>query len=240
MLNFKIGQFYKDTNGDDWEYQGCILRTKDGLNYYFRYKNSNCSNVFYEQEDNSVTFCEDGSNLKIPFVEEKEREWVVGEEYECFDAVTQRVIKARLTKIIEKTDSHLVFVFHVNGLHFNFHFEGIVLVAGRYVVFKDGAPQELKDRLNKRKLTNERKCIKKGRTYKNHNGASYKFKKRIKTQRGLLAVFEKEDGSIYFDILYKMNNIECIPFSYSSAGMFLCADESIREKSSNKAVRIMQ
>ena len=118
--------------------------------------------------------------------------------------------------------------------------KGEVLSRECWVVFKNGVPQELKDRLNKGKLTNERKCFKKGRTYKNHNGASYKFKKRIKTQRGLLAVFEKEDGLIYFDILYKMNNIECIPFSYSSAGMFLCADESIRNGDGSKAVRVMQ
>ncbi|WP_281757175.1 hypothetical protein [Succinatimonas hippei] len=106
---------------------------------------------------------------------------------------------------------------------------------GRYVIFKDGVPQELKDRLNKKKLTNKRKCFQKGKIYKNHNGVSYEFKKRIKTKKGLLAVFEKEDGLIYFDNLYKVNNIECIPLSCSSVGMFLCADESIRGESSNKA-----
>ena len=236
MLNFKVGKTYKDTNGNDWV---CI--GYDETAYYpyrFRRLIDNLKDTFFEREDNSVTQQDDGRGAKIPFVEEKEREWVVGEEYECFDAVTQRVIKARLTKIIKKTDSHLVFIFHVNGLHFDFHFEGIVLVAGRYVVFKDGVPQELKDRINKGKLTNKQKCFQKEQIYKSEKGFEWKFKKRIKTEKGLVALFEDETSDVFSFSLYRLNNIECILTSHDTVAF--CADESIRNGDGSKAVRVMQ
>lgn len=239
MLNFKVGKIYKDTNGNDWV---CI--GYDETAYYpysFRRLIDNLKDTFFEREDNSVTQQDDGSGAKIPFVEEeeKEREWVVGEEYECYNTIRRKITKAKL-KRIDKTDRCQTYCFEFNDDIYWFFGKGEIVSNDHYLVFKNGIPQELKDRINKGKLTNERKCFKKGRTYKNHNGASYKFKKRIKTQRGLLAVFEKEDGLIYFDNLYKVNNIECIPFSYSSVGMFLCADESIRNGNASEAVRIKE
>lgn len=237
MLNFKMGKHYKDTDGDLWRFCGYV-KSSERANYYFQ-SNKNRLDIFHEQQDNSVTEWTDGRGVKIPFVEEKEREWVIGEEYECFDAVTQRVIKARLTKIIKKTDSHLVFIFHVNGLHFDFHFEGIVLVMGRYVIFKDGVPQELKDRLNKSKLTNKQKCFQKGQVYKTNTGKEYIFKRRIKTKNNLFVIFEDDKGWVCIDELFRLNNIECVPLCASN-GMFLCADESIRNENTNKAVRVMQ
>lgn len=237
MLDFKVGKTYKDTNRNKWEFCGYV----NGMNYPYHFKSTN-GNIFkFTENPNNYVSCE-YIQTKIPFVEEKEkeREWVIGGEYECIDSLTQSVVTARLAKIIKETDSHLIYDFNVDGVRLSFHYEGIVLIMGHFAIFKDGIPQELKDRINKGKLTNKRKCFQKGKIYKNHNGASYEFKKRIKTKKGLLAVFEKEDGLIYVDNLYKMNNIECIPFSYSSVGVFLCADESIREESSNEAVRIMQ
>ena len=235
MLNFKFGEFYKDTDGEKWRF--CGYYPNDYCPYTFINKEGFILKSL-EKPDNLVTEYPDGNGVKIPFVE-KERDWVIGEEYECFDAVTQRVIKARLTKIIEKTDSHLVFVFHINGLHFDFHFEGIVLVAGRYVVFKDGVPQELKDRINKGKLTNKRKCFQAGRIYKNEFGMEFKFRKRMKTKIGVLAIFEMKNGDIISYKLFRLNNVECIP-NHNTSNVYMCADESIRGESSNKAVRVMQ
>ena len=236
MLNFKVGKIYKGNDGKEWRYCGYVNEME--CPYYFKYMTNGNFFKFAENSNNSVV-CE-GTGIKILFVEEKERDWVVGEEYECYCIKTQKIIKVKLVETNNSVITEQNYRFKSNKEYHWLYGKGEVLSRECWVVFKNGVPQELKDRLNKGKLTNERKCFKKGRTYKNHNGASNKFKKRIKTQRGLLAVFEKEDGLIYFDILYKMNNIECIPFSYSSAGMFLCADESIRNGDGSKAVRVMQ
>lgn len=238
MLDFKVGKVYKDTDGKEWKF---IYYDNDSeCPYLFREKKHFNACSFYEQKDNTVTYFNNGTGKKIPFVEveDKERDWVVGEEYECFDAVTQRVIKARLTKIIKKTDSHLVFIFHVNGLHFDFHFEGIVLVMGRYVIFKDGVPQELKDRLNKSKLTNKQKCFQKGIFYKDHRGVSFLFLRRIKTKFGVFALFEVGPNPVVCP-LYRINNVEVTIMEIYKKIEF-CADESIRNEDTSKAVRIMQ
>ena len=238
MLNFKMEKHYEDTEGHLWKFCGYVKNSESEM-YYFQ-SDKSYLNIFYEQPDNSVTEWPDGNGIKIPFVKAEilERDWVVGEEYECFDAVTQRVIKARLTKIVEKTDSHLVFVFHINGLHFDFHFEGIVLVAGRYVVFKNGVPQELKDRLNKSKLTNKQKCFQKGQLYKDIGSSGFIFIKRVKTSNGLFAIFENcnTDG-LYATPLKKINNVECTEYK---AKVDLCADESIRNEDTEKTVRIKE
>ena len=235
MLDFKVGKIYKDNDGKEWRYCGYVNEMERP--YYFKYMTNGNFFKFAENSNNSVV-CE-GTGIKILFVEEKERDWVVGEEYECFDVRYPSIYTIKLVEVNNDNKPNK-YRFKIGESRKWFMGKGEILSNLFMVVFKNGMPQELKYRLNKGKLTNERKCFKKGRTYKNHNGASYKFKKRIKTQRGLLAVFEKEDGLIYFDILYKMNNIECIPFSYSSAGMFLCADESIRNGDGSKAVRVMQ
>ena len=236
MLNFKIGKTYKDFLGKEWEF--CGYCSTENYPYRFKDKYGDIKS-FKEYTDTIVTEWNDGTGIRIPFVEEKEREWIVGEEYECYNTVTKKISKVKLREIDNNsTTGHCWFESYNEG-HWLYG-NGEVLSRECWVVFKNGIPQELKDRLNKGKLTNERKCFQKGRVYKNHNGASYEFKKRIKTQKGLLAIFEKEDGLIYFDNLYKVNTIECIPFSYSSVGMFLCADESLREESSNKAVRVIQ
>ena len=239
MLNFKIGQFYKDTDGDDWIFEG--YKHTPSYSYFFRRLKDSFNETFFKDEDNSVTQYPSGKGIKIPFVEveEKERDWVVGEEYECYNTITEKISKVKLREIDNNSTTGYCWFESYNEGHWLYG-NGEVFSSDYWVVFKNGVPQELKDKLDKKKLTNKRKCFQKGRVYKNHNGVSYEFKKRIKTQKGLLAIFEKEDGLIYFDILYKMNNIECIPFSYSSAGMFLCADESIRNGDGSKAVRVMQ
>ena len=236
MLNFKVGKTYKDFLGKEWEF--CSYCSTENYPYRFKDKYGDIKS-FREYTDTIVTEWDDGTGIRIPFVEEKERDWVVGEEYECYEVNLQTIIKAPLVEI-DKQSTFFKYMFNVGNCPRWFVGVDEVLCAGPYVIFKNGVPQELKDKLNKKKLTNKRKRFQKGKTYKNSNGYLYKFIKRIKTQRGLLAVFEKEDGLIYFDNLYKVNNIECIPFSYNSVGMFLCADESIREESSNKAVRVMQ
>ena len=236
MLNFKFGKFYKDTEGREWEYCGYTIG--DLLLYNFRRGICDCTSPFFEQEINTVIFNCAGHEIKIPFVEEKERDWVIGEEYECFHAVTQRVIKARLAKIIKETDSHLIYVFNIDGIHFSFHYEGIVLIMGRFAIFKDGIPQELKDRINKGKLTNKRKCFQKGKIYKTRNGDNWKFIKRAKVKSGLVAMFECESNS-YLDIkaLLSIKGVECIK---AGDKVNLCTDESIRNEDVSKAVRVMQ
>ncbi|WP_281757173.1 hypothetical protein [Succinatimonas hippei] len=120
MLNFKMGKHYKDTDGYLWRFCGYV-KSSERANYYFQ-SNKNRLDVFHEQPDNSVTEWTDGRGVRIPFVEEKEREWVIGEEYECFDAVTQRVIKARLTKIIKKNRFSSCFYFSCKRSPFRFSF----------------------------------------------------------------------------------------------------------------------
>lgn len=235
MLNFKIGQFYKDTNGKEWRF--CGYYPNDNYPYIFIDKKGSVLTCL-EEPDNLVTEYDGGEGIRIPFVEEKERDWVIGEEYECFDAVTQRVIKARLTKIIKKTGSHLFYMFNINGISCGFHDEGIVLVMGRFVVFKDDVPQELKDKLNKKKLTNKRKSFQKGQVYKDIYGAKYMFIKRIKAPDGLYAIFyEKEDDEAVALELYKINNVECCLLLHR---VDLCPDESIRNEDTSKAVRVVQ
>ena len=106
------------------------------------------------------------------------------------------------------------------------------------VVFKNGMPQELKDRINKGKLTNKRKCFQKGQVYKDIYGVEYKFMKRVKTPDGLYAIFyEKNNNELGALGLYKINNVECCLLI---SKVDLCADESIRKEEASKAVRVMQ
>ena len=189
MLNFKVGKVYKDNSGREWEFVSYEPSTN--FPYLFKNKLNNCVIGFCEQESNFVTIYNDSGCTKIYFVEaeEKERDWVVGEEYECYCIKTQKIIKVKLVETDNSVITEQNYRFKSNKEYHWLYGKGEVLSRECWVVFKNGVPQELKDRLNKGKLTNERKCFKKGRTYKNNNGASYKFKKRIKTQRGLLAVF---------------------------------------------------
>lgn len=236
MLDFKVGKVYKDTDGKEWKF---IYYDNDSeCPYLFREKKHFNAYSFYEQKDNTVTYFNNGTGKKIPFVEEKEREWVIGEEYECIDSLTQSVVMARLAKIIKETDSHLIYDFNIHGVHLSFHYEGIVLIMGRFAIFKDGIPQELKDRINKGKLTNKRKCFQKGQVYTKTNGNKYIFKKRIKTKQGLIAIFEDEEGFIIFSGLRKLNNIECVGNVFDKLELF--ADESIKGENTYKAVRVMQ
>ena len=236
MLDFKVGRFYKDTKRNEWKF---IYYDHDSeYPYLFKGKGDYLALSFCEQKDNSVTYHIDEIGIKIPFVEEKERDWVIGEEYECFDAATQSVVMAHLTKIIKETGSHLFYMFNINGISCGFHDEGIVLVMGRFVVFKDGVPQELKDRLNKSKLANKQKCFQKGQVYKNKKCIEMEFKKRIKTKEGLVALFEDETSEVFSFSLYRLNNIECILTSHDTVAF--CADESIRNGDGSKAVRVLQ
>lgn len=236
MLNFKVGQFYKDTNGKEWRF--CGYYPNSHYPYIFIDKKG-CVLTSLEKSDNLVTEYNYNDGVKIPFVEEKERDWVIGEEYECIDSLTQSVVMARLAKIIKETDSHLIYVFNIDGVHFSFHHEGRVLIMGRFAIFKDGIPQGLKDRLNKKeKLTNKQKCFQKGQVYTKTNGNKYIFKKRIKTKQGLIAIFEDEEGFIIFSGLRKLNNIECVGNVFDKLELF--ADESIKGENTYKAVRVMQ
>lgn len=239
MLNFKMGRFYKDTKGYEWVYLGCILRVKDGLNYYFRHRSSSVSHTFYEQEDNSVTFCKDGDGAKIHFVEEKEkeREWKIGGEYECYNTFLKRINKVKLVEIDNDTE-FLKYRFCIDGDNRFFYGTGEILSWERFVIFKNGVPKELKDRLNKGKLTNKRKCFQKGKIYKTRNGDNWKFIKRAKVKSGLVAMFECESNS-YLDIkaLLSIKGVECIK---AGDKVNLCADESIRNEDGSKAVRIKE
>ena len=125
MLNFKVGKIYKDTNGNDWEF--LFYEPKSKYQYCFRSVRYNNRAKFHEQKDNSVTFWEDGSGVKIPFVEaeEKERDWVVGEEYECFDVRYPSIYTIKLVEVNNdnkpnkyrfKIDIDLRLANHVNGL----------------------------------------------------------------------------------------------------------------------------
>lgn len=241
MLNFKMGRFYKDTKGYEWVYLGCILRVKDGLNYYFRHRSSSVSHTFYEQEDNSVTFCKDGDGAKIHFVEEKEkeREWKIGGEYECYNTEKQKFSKVELLELDESRKA-TQYCFRIEGIERSFGYQkGEILCLGSsYVIFKNGIPEELRKRIEKGKLTNKRKCFQKGKIYKTRNGDNWKFIKRAKVKSGLVAMFECESNS-YLDIkaLLSIKGVECIK---AGDKVNLCADESIRNEDGSKAVRIKE
>ena len=53
MLNFKIGQFYKDTDGDDWIFEG--YKHTPSYSYFFRRLKDSFNETFFKDEDNSVT-----------------------------------------------------------------------------------------------------------------------------------------------------------------------------------------
>ena len=235
MLNFKDGKIYKDTKGNDWEF--LFYEPESKYQYCFRSVRYNNRVEFYEQKDNSVTFWKDGSGVKIPFVEEKERDWVVGEEYECYNTVTEKISKVKLLES-DYFNRSQKYRFDFDGKQYWLYGKGRIVCYEYYVVFKNGVPRELKDRLNKGKLTNKQKFFTKGQVYKDIYGAEYMFMKRIKAPDGLYAIFyEKKDDEAVALELYKINNVECCLLLHR---VDLCPDESIRNEDVLKAVRVVQ
>ena len=94
MLNFKFGKTYKDTKGREWRFCGYY---PDGYCPYIFINKEGFVLKSLEKPDNLVTEYPDGGGIKIPFVEEeeKERDWVVGEEYECYNVIRQKIIKTK-------------------------------------------------------------------------------------------------------------------------------------------------
>ena len=95
MLNFKIGKTYKDFLGKEWEF--CGYCSTENYPYRFKDKYGDIKS-FKEYTDTIVIEWNDGTGIRIPFVEEKERDWVVGEEYECYCIKTQKIIKVKLVE----------------------------------------------------------------------------------------------------------------------------------------------
>ena len=236
MLNFKMEKHYKDTEGNLWKFCGYVKNSENNI-YYFQ-SDKNYLDIFYEQPDNSVTEWPEGKGIKIPFVEEKERDWVIGEQYECYCIKTQKIIKVKLVETDNPVITEQNYRFKSNKEYHWLYGKGEVLSREYWVVFKNGIPEELKDRINKGKLTNKRKCFHKGQIYKDIYGAEYMFIKRIKAPDGLYAIFyEKKDDEVVALELYKINNVECCLLLYR---VDLCPDESIRNEDVLKAVRVMQ
>ena len=243
MLGFKVGKTYKDTDGNDkWEF---VSRACDpNFPYLFKNKANNEITGFYEQKDKSVTYWIGGNGIKIPFVEEqeKERDWEVGEKYDCYNTEKQKISKAELLEL-DESRKHAQFCFRIEGIERSFGYQkGEILCLGsNFVIFKNGIPEELRKRLEKGedKITNKQKCFQKEQVYKSTSCREFIFKKRVKTKDGLFAIFENKEGWLYFDKLYKVNNIECILLC-SFKGTYLCADESIRNEDTSKAVRVKE
>ena len=235
MLNFKVGKTYKDFLGKEWEF--CSYCSIQNYPYRFKDKHGDIKS-FKEYTDSLVTEWDDGTGIRILFVEEKERDWVIGEEYECYNVICRKIIKAKL-KNIDKTARCQTYCFEFNDDIYWFFGKGEIVSNDHYLVFKNGMPQELKDRINKEKLTNRQKCFQKGKVYKNEYGMEFKFRKRMKTKIGVLAIFEMINGDIMSYKLFRLNNVECIP-NHNTGRVYMCADESIKGEPSNKAVRVMQ
>lgn len=237
MLKFKFGKFYKDTEGREWEYCGYTIG--DLLLYNFRGGIHDCTTPFFEQEINvAISKCA-GYEIKIPFVEieEKERNWVVGEEYECYNTISKKISKVKVVKI-DEDDNSMKYVIDLDENKHYFFGTGKIISWKNYVVFKNGMPEELKERINKNKQTDRIIRFQKGKKYKFEDGCELEFKRRIKTKKGLYIIFESENGDPYTFELYMLNGIECKPSAYG--GMHLCADESIRNQDSKKAIRILK
>lgn len=237
MLDFKVGKTYKDFLGKEWEF--CSYCSIENYPYRFKDKYGDIKS-FKEYTDTVVTEWEDGTGIRIPFVEEeeKEREWKIGESYECYDVHFEKITKAKLAHV-ENHKNTLIYRFELGKKWMFFCGTGEILSIDGYVIFKNGIPEELRKRIEKEKLTNKRKCFQKGQVYKTNTGKEYIFKRRIKTKNSLFVIFEDDKGWVCIDKLFRLNNIECVPFCASN-GMFLCADESIRNENTNKAVRIME
>ena len=237
MLDFKMEKHYEDTEGHLWKFCGYVKDPKRDR-YYFQLGET-CPDVFYEQPDNSVTEWRDGNGIKIPFVKAEilERDWVVGEEYECYDAITKKIRKAKLTNL-DKSNEAQQYEFQFYDGRYWLYGKGDIACYKYYVVFKNGIPQELKDRINKDKLTNKRKSFQKGQVYKDISGSGFIFIKRVKTSNGLFAIFEIcNTGGLYAAPLKKINNVECTTCDNK---IDLCADESIRNEDAEKTVRIKE
>ena len=235
MLNFKIGQFYKDTNGKEWRF--CGYYPNNIYPYIFIDKKGSVLTCL-EKPDNLVTEYAYGEGIRIPFVEEEEREWVIGEQYECYCIKTQKIIKVKLVETDNSVITEQNYRFKSNKEYHWLYGKGEVLSRECWVVFKNGIPEELKDRINKDKLSNKQKCFQKGQVYKDKYGANFTFIKRIKATNGLFVIFERDSSKDLVTIrLKKINNVECTTCDNK---IDFCADESIRNEDAEKAVRIKE
>lgn len=239
MLDFKVGKVYKDNSGREWEFVSYDPSTN--FPYLFKNKLNNCVIDFCEQEGNFVSMYKNGGITKIPFVEEYIK-WEVGKEYDCYYSTEQKISKAKLCEInnnLKKGKKRLYFTFDNK----NYWLEGYGEIASDYgfVVFKNSIPEELKQRIENqnKKLTNKQKCFQKGQIYESLSGAKWRFIKRAEVSDGLVAIFDQEGitGNSQLFNLYRLNNIE---FVLSNKNIYLCADESIRNKNVSKAVRVIQ
>lgn len=241
MLNFKVGKTYKDTDGNEWEFvsfyaEGCF-------SYYFKKIKTGEVNSFAEQKDNSVTLWVNGIGTKIPFVEERDEEkeghWKIYKKYDCIDTHNQKIISLEL---IEKRRNGPIIQYRFSGQELGtcyFTALGEIAIHHGFVVYKRGIPKEVKDTINRlEKLINEQRYFQKGQIYKNEEGFEWEFKKRIKTKKGLVAVFENEEGFAYPYSIYRLNNIECTLCTNNK--IHFCADESIRNEDASKAVQVKE
>lgn len=233
MLNFKTGRTYKDTDGNDWVF--CCYRSGYVYPYLFKDKQEDLK-AFGEYADTLVvTEWDNGNGIRIPFVEEKERDWVVGESYEAYNVISKNIQRLKLQKIAECDGKNTVFF-----LDQPFWESEEIALLGGWIVFKSGIPKELKDKLkNKENLNNKRKCFQKGQIYGTLSGTKWKFIKRAKVSGGLVAIFDQEgiEGNSHLFNLYRLNNIE---FILSNNNIYLCSDESIRNEDVHKAERVLQ
>ena len=241
MLDFKVGKTYKDNSGREWEFVSYAPSTN--FPYFFKSKLNNCVIDFCEQEGNFVTMFKDSGCTKIPFVEERDEEkeghWKIYKKYDCIDTHNQKIISLEL---IEKRRNGPIIQYRFSGQELGtcyFTDLGEIAVHHGFVVYKSGIPKEVKDTINRlEKLINKQRYFQKGQIYKNEEGFEWEFKKRIKTKKGLVAVFENEEGFAYPYSIYRLNNIECTLCTNNK--IHFCADESIRNEDTSKAVMVKE
>lgn len=238
MLDFKVGKTYKDFLGKEWEF--CSYCSIENYPYRFKDKHGDIKS-FKEYTDTVVTEWDNGTGIRIPFVEEQEKEghWKIYKKYDCIDTHNQKIISLEL---IEKRRNGPIIQYRFSGQELGtcyFTALGEIAVHHGFVVYKSGIPKEVKDTINRlEKLINKQRYFQKGQIYKNEEGFEWEFKKRIKTKKGLVAVFENEEGIAYTYSIYRLNNIECT--LYTNNKIHFCADESIRNKNAGKAVRVKE
>lgn len=243
MLNFKVGKTYKDFLGKEWEF--CSYCSIENYPYRFKDKYGDIKS-FKEYTDTIVTEWDDGTGIRIPFVEEKEEKkegkeeyWRIYKKYDCIDTHNQKIISLEL---IEKRRNGPIIQYRFSGQELGtcyFTDLGEIAVHHGFVVYKNGIPQGVKDTINRLgKLVNKQRYFQKGMIYIDQKKEYFTFIKRFKASNGLFGVFEKNKNKNLLTMsLKKINNIECV---VCCNRMIFCADESIRNEDTEKAVIIKE
>lgn len=230
MLNFKIGKIYKDNYGKEWEFVN--YNPNHSRPYWFKNHLKGVTKTFQEIENNGEIYVDDGDDTKITFDEVKD--WEVGKTYECINSCTQCIAGAYLSKITEGRDEK-IYNFKIAGYEIPYgNAKGKMILSWcYYTIFRDGVPQELKNKLQT--VESIKKVFQKDQIYEGNWGNKLKFVKRIAINGKIYGIFGKLDESeFYLFKLYKINNVECTLFTTVN----YCADNSIRFENENKATEI--